>query len=295
MRATLGSPFLVNVSQMHALYVLVLFYMSLHTTLAFYKPGAKFLCIKVVVFVTFWQSVVISGLVYIGTIRRSQTYTVEGVAHSLQAFAICIEMFFAAIAHRIAYPAGEYSTLPSDHKFQELDTKMKFRKIFGVEDAMRVASSLKRGSPAARAALSGRNMPPPPAAGIPDPEFVDADADADPDAGPSDALAPLFLAERRPPREKDPLPKETSEPSKSTSQSLAFSPADFSALSPDQVAEWMSGIGLSAAAQSLAEARRLGGPQLLRMSQDDVLAVFGLDDATRLLAALPPPRTQRTN
>eukprot|EP00004_Rigifila_ramosa_P018131 TRINITY_DN4479_c0_g1_i4.p1 TRINITY_DN4479_c0_g1~~TRINITY_DN4479_c0_g1_i4.p1 ORF type:complete len:303 (-),score=63.97 TRINITY_DN4479_c0_g1_i4:445-1353(-) len=77
-RVDAGYPWialLVNLSQMYALYALVMFYLSIRAPLAHYNPGAKFLCIKVVVFVTFWQSVVISGLVYIGLNHQEDAHT----------------------------------------------------------------------------------------------------------------------------------------------------------------------------------------------------------------------------
>ena len=64
----LASPYMwcfavKNVSQLWALYCLVLFYEGTHEQLAELKPLGKFLTIKSIVFFTWWQAIIIQMMV----------------------------------------------------------------------------------------------------------------------------------------------------------------------------------------------------------------------------------------
>lgn len=77
------------------------------------NPVAKFASVKLVIFFTFWQGIVLSGLVGVGTFTpfidpshrwTSQEQISQAVQHSL----ICLEMFGASIVHHCAFPVGDY-------------------------------------------------------------------------------------------------------------------------------------------------------------------------------------------
>jgi len=53
---------IMNVSVAYAFYCLGLFYVILHAPLEKHNPVPKFLCIKAVLFLSFWQGVVVAGL-----------------------------------------------------------------------------------------------------------------------------------------------------------------------------------------------------------------------------------------
>ncbi|CAG5135698.1 unnamed protein product [Candidula unifasciata] len=96
-----------NVSQILAMYCLVLFYKAFKTELQPLNPVPKFLCVKAVVFLSFWQAVLIAALAKLGAIPTNGSWifysNVKEVATGLQDFIICIEMFLAAIAHYFSF------------------------------------------------------------------------------------------------------------------------------------------------------------------------------------------------
>ncbi|KAG9480067.1 transmembrane protein 184C [Eleutherodactylus coqui] len=100
-----------NASQLFAMYCLVLFYKVLKEELNPIQPVGKFLCVKMVVFVSFWQAVLIALMVKVGIISETHTWdwkNVKDVATGLQDFVICVEMFLAAIAHHFSFTYKPY-------------------------------------------------------------------------------------------------------------------------------------------------------------------------------------------
>ncbi|CEG35300.1 Predicted seven transmembrane receptor-rhodopsin family [Plasmopara halstedii] len=98
----------VNLSITYAFYYLVLFYMALCSQLAPYHPVPKFLCIKIVLFLSFWQSVVLAFLSRFEIIHQLGSWSVENVTTGIQNLLICFEMSFVAIAHHRAFPYEPY-------------------------------------------------------------------------------------------------------------------------------------------------------------------------------------------
>jgi len=103
-----------NLSISLALYGLFLFYFATKSMLKPYNPLIKFFTIKSVIFLTFWQGVLLALLEKIGVIEAyegSSSLSAGTVAAGWQNFLICIEMFFAAIALRFAFPHTVYLNL----------------------------------------------------------------------------------------------------------------------------------------------------------------------------------------
>mmetsp|Transcript_15592 Transcript_15592/g.20566 ORF Transcript_15592/g.20566 Transcript_15592/m.20566 type:complete len:455 (+) Transcript_15592:69-1433(+) len=97
-----------NFSQSWALYVLIKFYYATREELAPFRPLGKFLCVKTVVFATWWQSVTVSALRQMGLIEEMDTWSQSDIANGLQNYLICIEMFIAALAHSVAFTYKDY-------------------------------------------------------------------------------------------------------------------------------------------------------------------------------------------
>lgn len=103
-----------NLSISVALYALFLFYFATKDLLRPYDPALKFFSVKSVIFLSFWQGVVLAIMEKANLISRLQSddktvLTEAGtVSAGYQNFLICIEMFFAAIAMRYAFPISVY-------------------------------------------------------------------------------------------------------------------------------------------------------------------------------------------
>ncbi|XP_067311207.1 transmembrane protein 184B-like isoform X2 [Pseudorasbora parva] len=101
-----------NVSVSLSLYALFLFYFATRDLLEPYGPMLKFLMVKSVIFLSFWQGMLLAILEKCGAIPRINSPEVsvgEGtVAAGYQNFIICIEMFFAALALRHAFTYKVY-------------------------------------------------------------------------------------------------------------------------------------------------------------------------------------------
>jgi len=89
--------FILNVSQLHALYCLFLFFHDLWDELKPLNPFMKIFSIKMIVFVLFWQAIFIGLMAYFHVIKATATYTEEELIASLNSFLVCCEMFFFAI------------------------------------------------------------------------------------------------------------------------------------------------------------------------------------------------------
>ncbi|XP_044534809.1 transmembrane protein 184A [Gracilinanus agilis] len=118
----LGSPrtgylyvtIVYNFSVSLALYALFLFYFATSDLLQPFEPVLKFLTIKAVIFLSFWQGMLLAILEKCGVIPEVQI--IDGnevgagtVAAGYQNFIICIEMLFASIALRYAFTCQVYS------------------------------------------------------------------------------------------------------------------------------------------------------------------------------------------
>ncbi|XP_068160792.1 transmembrane protein 184ba [Antennarius striatus] len=101
-----------NISVSLSLYALFLFYFSTRDLLSPYSPMLKFFMVKSVIFLSFWQGMLLAILEKCGAIPQINSVEVsvgEGtVAAGYQNFIICIEMFFAALTLRHAFTYKVY-------------------------------------------------------------------------------------------------------------------------------------------------------------------------------------------
>jgi hypothetical protein len=98
-----------NISVSLALYALYLFYQATKGLLAPYEPVWKFLTVKSIIFLSFWQGCLFAILQKLGYLKPlSPELSMGATAAGYQNFFISIEMFFAAIAFRYAFPYEIY-------------------------------------------------------------------------------------------------------------------------------------------------------------------------------------------
>lgn len=80
----------------------------------FQRPVPKFLCVKGILFFSFWQSIGVSFLVAVGAITRLGPYTdSEHISLGLTDTLICIEMPFFAAAHMYAFSYRDFTKPPT--------------------------------------------------------------------------------------------------------------------------------------------------------------------------------------
>lgn len=108
-----------NISISLALYGLYLFYFATKDLLTPFDPVLKFCTIKSVIFLSFWQGVSLAILEKANIIspivdNLGATTSVGTVSAGYQNFFICLEMLFAAIALRYAFPYQVYAQSCTD-------------------------------------------------------------------------------------------------------------------------------------------------------------------------------------
>ena len=92
-----------NASVGTAFYGLLSFFHAVEHELAWCGPMAKFYSVKGVIFLTFWQGMVITLLVHFGFHIRSRR-----MADQIQNFLICVEMFLASLVHTVAFAHDQW-------------------------------------------------------------------------------------------------------------------------------------------------------------------------------------------
>ncbi|KAI0172290.1 DUF300-domain-containing protein [Hypoxylon sp. FL1284] len=140
----LWSGIIYNVSVTVSLYSLGLFWVCMHNDLQPFRPVPKFLCIKLIIFASYWQGFFLSILVWLGAIPDDvQGYTSDNLAAAIQDALICCEMPAFAVAHWYAFSWHDYAdnTVSS----ARLPVKFAVRDAFGVLDLIEDSKQTFRG------------------------------------------------------------------------------------------------------------------------------------------------------
>lgn len=104
------SGILYNISVTVSLYSLGLFWVCMHHDLKPFRPVPKFLCVKLIIFASYWQGFFLSILVWLGALPDDvQGYTPDNLAAAIQDALICLEMPIFAFAHWYAFSWRDYA------------------------------------------------------------------------------------------------------------------------------------------------------------------------------------------
>ncbi|PWY97516.1 DUF300-domain-containing protein [Testicularia cyperi] len=94
---------LISISVTVAMYCLIQLYMPVRALVDPYKPILKFLAIKTIVFLTFWQDTFLSFLVSFGVIKDSEFFTGEQIQAGINALLQCFWMLLFGFIHIKAF------------------------------------------------------------------------------------------------------------------------------------------------------------------------------------------------
>jgi len=104
------SGLIYNISICLSLYALALFWVCMTQDLQPFRPMPKFLCIKGIIFASYWQGFFLSILVWLGAIPDLDSkYTADNLAAAIQDALICFEMPFFALSHWYAFSWHDYA------------------------------------------------------------------------------------------------------------------------------------------------------------------------------------------
>lgn len=108
-----------SISVTVAMYCLIQFYVQLKTDLAHHRPFLKVLAIKLVIFLSFWQSFTISILTSssLEAVKPTSKIAYPDLKVGIPAVLLCIEMTFFSILHLWAFPYAPYAKGATPAKF----------------------------------------------------------------------------------------------------------------------------------------------------------------------------------
>lgn len=140
----LWSGIIYNVSVTLSLYSLGLFWVCMHKDLQPFRPVPKFLCIKLIIFASYWQGFFLSILVWLGAIPDDvEGYTRDNLAAAIQDALICIEMPVFAVAHWYAFSWHDFA---DNILSARMPLNYALRDAFGVRDLIEDSKETFKGS-----------------------------------------------------------------------------------------------------------------------------------------------------
>lgn len=129
----LWAGILYNLSITLSLYALALFWVCMSQDLQAFRPVPKFLCIKLIIFASYWQGFGLSILQKLGAISNNVPgYTADNLAAAIQDALICFEMPLFAVGHWYAFSWKDYADVTISAA--RMPVKYAVRDAFGPRD-----------------------------------------------------------------------------------------------------------------------------------------------------------------
>lgn len=91
-----------------AMFCLIQFYIQVKNDIAEHKPLQKVLAIKLVIFLSFWQTIILSLLTSAGAINANDQFQTPDIKVGIPAMLLCIEMALFSIFHLVAFNYRPY-------------------------------------------------------------------------------------------------------------------------------------------------------------------------------------------
>lgn len=133
-----------NLSVTISLYSLAIFWVCMHNDLQPFRPVPKFLCIKLIIFASYWQGFFLSILQWLGALSNGVAgYTPDNLAAAIQDSLICFEMPIFAIAHWYGFSWHDYAD--PTVSAARMPVKYALRDAFGVKDLIEDTKLTLRG------------------------------------------------------------------------------------------------------------------------------------------------------
>ncbi len=98
-----------------AMYCLIQFYIQIKEDIAQHKPLLKVAAIKLVIFLSFWQTIAIGLLTSTGAISASDKFQTPDIKIGIPAMLLCIEMALFAVFHLWAFSWKPYTVTSKEH------------------------------------------------------------------------------------------------------------------------------------------------------------------------------------
>jgi Organic solute transporter Ostalpha len=141
----LWTGILYNMSVSLSLYSLAMFWVCMSEDLKPFRPVPKFLCIKLIIFASYWQGFFLSILQFLGAMPNDVPgYTPDNLAAAIQDALICFEMPIFAISHWYAFSWHDYADVTISAA--RMPVKYALRDAFGIRDLIEDSKETFKGN-----------------------------------------------------------------------------------------------------------------------------------------------------